>query len=76
MVRGKITDNLAQLARERTLIRTGQKQLVNMTDGIKQQLGEEVTRDCPCNNKVLCVQRRPAHCYLIKRRIVVKDSQR
>ena len=39
-VRGKITVNLEQLAREKGLIRNGQRLLVNMTDSIKHQLGE------------------------------------
>ena len=38
-VRDKITINLEQLAKERTLIHHGQDKLVNMTDNIKQQLG-------------------------------------
>lgn len=43
MVRDKISVNLDQLAKERTLIRNGQRQLVNMTDSIKHQLGESFT---------------------------------
>ncbi len=79
-VRNKITDNLQQLARERSLIRSGQKQLVNMTDSIKKQLGESTLanvcvgggRCLSIDSEYVCVQRRPALYFPIKRRVDVK----